>query len=250
LTQGEADDGDSRGARAIVIRGDQSPGGRRDPEPPEIVGGHVFCACELGVAPACQVEIAGALISEDGRENRVVPAEELERRVGEKPADESSARVVEAIVMPVGAVHVAVRGMPAQHHEGLRIGHRQRTQQDRIHEAEDGCVGADSQGERQDRHRAERLVGGQNAQAVAQVLQKLFPECPGPRGACVLLYESDVSQFPAGGASRFFARQTLRPALAGFLIQVELELLPKLGFLPPAPEQPPQFAKERCHCPS
>ena len=124
LTQAEADDGDGRSACAIVIRDDQSPGGRRNPEPAEIVGGHVFGSCELGLASVCQVEIAGALVSEHGRENCVALAEQLECRVGEKPADESPVGVVEAIVMPVGAVHVAARGMPAQHHQRLRIGHR------------------------------------------------------------------------------------------------------------------------------
>ena len=83
LTQGEADDGDGRSARAIVIRRDQSPGGRRNPEPAEIVAGHVFCFCELGLAPECQVEVAGALISEDAREHRVVLADQFEGRVGE-----------------------------------------------------------------------------------------------------------------------------------------------------------------------
>ena len=47
LTQGEADDGDGRSARAIVIRRDQPPGGRRNPEPAEIVARHVF-----GILPA------------------------------------------------------------------------------------------------------------------------------------------------------------------------------------------------------
>ena len=52
-------------------------------------------------------------------------------------------------------------------------------------------------------------------------------------GARVLLYEGDVSQFPAGRAPRFFAGQTLRLALAGLLFQVELEFLLKFGFLEP-----------------
>jgi DNA invertase Pin-like site-specific DNA recombinase len=49
-------------------------------------------------------------------------------------------------------------------------------------------LGPDSQGERQDRHGTESLVGGNRAQAVAHVLRKLFRECPGPCRARVLLY--------------------------------------------------------------
>src|SRR5439155_8437570 len=100
----EADDGDGRSARAIVVRRDQSPGGRRNPETAEIVGGHVFGSCELGLAPECQVEVAGALISEHGRENRAVLAEQLECRVGEETADESPIGIVVAIVMPIRTV--------------------------------------------------------------------------------------------------------------------------------------------------
>jgi hypothetical protein len=31
---------------------------------------------------------------------------------------------------------------------------------------------------------------------------------------------------------------------------VELQLLPEFSFLVGPPHQPPEFAKERCHCPS
>ena len=104
LAQGEADDGGARSAGAIVIRADQPPGGRRNPEPAEIVARHVFRSCELGLASDCEVQVAGALIPEDDRENRVVLAEQLECGVGEEPADESSVGVGKTIVVPVRAV--------------------------------------------------------------------------------------------------------------------------------------------------
>jgi hypothetical protein len=81
-------------------------------------------------------------------------------------------------------------------------------------------------------------------------LRELFRECPGPGGAGVFLYERHVSQFPAGRASRFFASQALGLAIAGFLFQVELEFLLELGFPVRTPQEPTQFSKERCHCPS
>jgi hypothetical protein len=53
----------------------------------------------------------------------------------------------------------------------------------------------------------------------------------------VFLYERHVSQFKAGCASRFFAGQTLRLALAGFLFQVEPQFLLDLGFFVRPPHQ-------------
>ena len=57
-------------------------------------------------------------------------------------------------------------------HETIRIFVGQRAQQDRVDDAKDGGVGADAEGERDDRHGREAGVLRQHAQAVSHVLKK------------------------------------------------------------------------------
>src|SRR5204863_1078151 len=87
VAHGEADDGGTRNAFAIVIRADQPSCGGWNSKPAEIIAGHVFRACEPGLVSEDEVQLAGALIPEDNREDRIAPAEQLERRVGEESAD-------------------------------------------------------------------------------------------------------------------------------------------------------------------
>ncbi len=51
---------------------------------------------------------------------------------------------------------------------GVVVG--QRFQQDAIHEAEDGDVGADANGQREDRHQRKAAAVGQRACGIAQIL--------------------------------------------------------------------------------
>ena len=51
-----------------------------------------------------------------------------------------------------------------QHHQLLRIPDRQLPQHDLIHQGEDGGVGADAQGEREDRDRGEQRASADRAQ--------------------------------------------------------------------------------------
>jgi len=61
-----------------------------------------------------------------------------------------------------------------QHHDLTGTWVRQRTQQDRVHHAEDGSVGADAQGQRDDGHNRERRTVAQHAEPVADVLPDGF----------------------------------------------------------------------------
>jgi hypothetical protein len=52
------------------------------------------------------------------------------------------------------------------------VGISERTQQDRIHHTENGCVRPDPERERQDRNGGEASVLGQHANAVPKVLEE------------------------------------------------------------------------------
>jgi hypothetical protein len=67
--------------------------------------------------------------------------------------------------------HVAahVRTLLVQHHQLFGLPDRQLSQQNLIEKGEDGCVGADSEGERQNRDRREERVANEPAQSKPQV---------------------------------------------------------------------------------
>ena len=78
----------------------------------------------------------------------------------------------------------AARRRVGQHHELVRVAHRQRAHEHTVEQAEDGGVGANPEGEREHGHRREPRVGEENAQRVTQVLLH------------------DVSMLPKGGGAR------------------------------------------------
>ncbi len=82
--------------------------------------------------------------------------------------------------MPVHAVDFVFSGLETENRQPLRMVHRQRPQQDGIHEAENGRIGADSERERKNRQRAEAFVGCHVAHCIAQVLRELFGQLPSP----------------------------------------------------------------------
>ena len=192
----------------------------------------------------------GALIPKHYREHRVVLSEHLKCGVGEEPADESPVGVGKAVVVAIRAVHLPLWGTPAEDHERLRLGYRQRTQKDRIHEAEDCRVGPDSQGQRQDRHRAEGFVGGHRAQAVAEVLRQLLEQNPRPQGARVFPQQRDVAQVAASGPSGLVFRKPVGLPFTRFFRQMEPQLLAELVFLAPPLGPPRELPKERGQGPS
>ena len=94
------------------------------------------------------------------------------------------------------AAHSAVCRHP---HELLRIAKGQGPQQDRVHDAEDGDVGADAQ--RQDQHgdRRKSPVASQRAQRVPQVLQQHIEHRQSARFAMLLLRLRDAAEAHQGG---------------------------------------------------
>jgi hypothetical protein len=240
---------DRHGGRpgAIVVWSEQSSRCRQQTETAEVVPRHVLPLDDPGLIVDDKVEVARTLVSEDRRECGRIALEELERRVREDPADPSAVWVHVVDVVLVRAVHLALVRVPGQRDECLRVAHRQRAHQQRVHEAEDRRVRADAERQREDREKAERLVGDEHAHAVAQVLPELLDERPRPRRARVLAHDREVAEVASSGAASVVEGKTVGDALVGFLVEMELQFFLELGVLPATASQPAQFAQERVH---
>ncbi len=67
-----------------------------------------------------------------------------------------------------------------ERHDAIRIGDGERTEQQRVHDAEDGGVGADAQGKRRDGDGGEGGRAPQRAHGVAHVLRERLNQGPRP----------------------------------------------------------------------
>jgi hypothetical protein len=75
--------------------------------------------------------------------------------------------------LPVGVgEEPPVPGDRSHSREPVRVGIRQRLEQQRVDDAEDGGVGADADGERDDDHQRQRGGAPQSPDGVAEVLQE------------------------------------------------------------------------------
>ncbi len=77
--------------------------------------------------------------------------------------------------------------MPVEHDERLRVGHGERSEKDRIHEAIDGGVRSDAKCKGERGEAGEDPVLLHASEGVAEVLEELLPEIPGPHGSALLL---------------------------------------------------------------
>ena len=128
---------------------------RPDPEQIEIVAGDHLAVDQLGVAPHGEAEDGRGVDGEAGKAPGL-PGQVGEVRMGD--------------VLQVGAPLRRAED-PDQ---ALRLAHRERLQEDRLHHREDRRVGAD--GERQREHRAQGEAGPQSqaAEAVPKIPEQRF----------------------------------------------------------------------------
>ncbi len=150
LPQGVADHGHLVLAE-LILAGQERPAERGlDAEDVEVAGGYT-CTAQLNrLGPAGHRHVAAGLRGM-GVEDRVVslPVQEIQRR---------------------DAVPFTLRRLLEDPDDpfGLIVG--QRFQQDAVHEAENRHIGADANGQRQDRHQRKTPAVGQRACGVAQIL--------------------------------------------------------------------------------
>jgi hypothetical protein len=181
-----------RRAYPIVVRKYQAAGRGRNGQPAEIIAGDIFARSDLSLSLDRQVALLRRVISEQAGEDRLVLPEEFKGAERENAAAQSRLAIlprtpIHPMHHMIGADPLALPAVPVQQCQGFGIGHRQRAEQDRIHEAVDRGVGADAQRQREHGQRSECAVVDHRAQPVAKILRKFFKECPGPRGACALL---------------------------------------------------------------
>src|SRR5579871_4224581 len=84
-----------------------------------------------------------------------------------------------------------------QHDQRFRILHRERPQQDGVHETVDGGVRADAECKRYDREQGKQPVGSHGPKGVAQVLSQLLEPGPDPNLTAGFDHSSSVPEFAA-----------------------------------------------------
>ena len=92
----------------------------------------------------------------------------------------------------------------AEQDELLRLLDGKIAEQDCVEKAEDGGVGADAEGEREQGDGGERRTAKQRAQAVGDILQKTFKPAPTPGEMTLLAEESGIAEGAMGDAAGFF----------------------------------------------
>src|SRR5215472_2781764 len=125
-----------------------SPQGGHDAQRTEKIGRHRHCLDPLHRVAADQHPVGSAAVSDGGYKRSAMLLPELEFRHGE-------------LTLGPGLLDT---------HEPASVGIRKRVQQDRMYNAVDGSVGADSKRKRKYRDDRECRAPTQGAQGVAQVL--------------------------------------------------------------------------------
>ncbi len=126
-------------------------------------------------------------------------------------------------------------GRPQVHH-ALRIGYRQRTQQHRVHYAEDGGVGADAERERQHRGKRESRAVPQRPPSESHIAQKFFESHPAALHVEALLCGADAAEFPPGLPLGLFLSQSLVAKVIGLQFKMRLDLCGEIVCAALAPE--------------
>src|SRR5678815_4819828 len=136
---------------------------------------------------------------------------------------------------------------PLDHDQRRWIRYWKRSQQDRIHEAVYGSIGADPQRERQGGQGSKHGVFEHTAEAIPHILRQLLEEDPRPQRACVFAQKRSVAQVAPRSPSGLFCGHSAGLAFLHLLLHMELELFVKQLLLSPALQPPLEFAKEGNH---
>ncbi len=140
-----------------------------DAEDAEEIAADPQAVGEVALAARRQIEAARA-ISQGSRKSLLVIAHLFPDRVGEGDGQWAGAA-------RIGRAHL---------HKALGILHRQRTQHDRVEDAEYRRVCAYAERQRDNRGGGKAGIGAQHSQSVTAVLNECFEERPDPHGAAGL----------------------------------------------------------------
>ncbi len=112
-------------------------------------------------------------------------------------------------------------------------GIRKRSQQRRVDEGEDGCVGADPEREGQRGDGCKSGTLAQGSQGIAKVLRETLEDGPAPDGASVFFQHSHVPENPPRGVTRFFRRKAGLLLLLGFGLEMGAQFTIEVLLAPP-----------------
>ena len=195
-----------RPPRPVVLDGEQAADGGRDAQDLEEPTRHELTDGRFAEAVDAQRDALHAAAGQHATDQRPLDFEPAQDGVGE--ADAAAARLV------------AVR----QRHQAVRPRHRQRRQQQAMHQAEDRAVGADADSQCDHDDRRERRGPSTQAQGVRQVAAEIAQ--PRPPATVLALFDHliDAAEREAGPAARFLGRQAVRHPLTDQRREVVLQL--------------------------
>ena len=131
---------------------------------------------------------------------------------------------------------------PSQHDQLRGLFDRQRAQHHRINQAENGCVGANSQRERKNSNSGEARRITQHAQAVADVLPQFLDPGDSPHVTRIFLHSHHVPEFTHRRIARFFRSHPALDVVLRFslnvLANVSIELF---QYSPASPHDAPSL---------
>ncbi len=135
------------------------------------------------------------------------------------------------------AFHLRPLDIAPQFDQAGRRGIRERAEDDGIDDAENGGVGANAEGQGENRHEGECGAVTQGSHRVAQVLPQGFEPVKRPHLSTGLLPQGGVAELVSGGAGGIFESHTGLAVPAGAGGEMEFEFLFQLAIEAAAQEQ-------------
>ena len=156
------------------------------------------------------------------------------RQVDRTPTSKTCHAVEEAGVLAPVAEVGAGDGSPDQRlvrpefrdvNQTVRVAVGQRLQEHGVHGAEDRCVRADAEGQRQDGNRRKARSLDKHPQAVARVLNEGFYEVYAPSVAALFLHLIEAAEFEAGTPRGLLTREPRLDIFLDLVLDMSVQLL-------------------------
>src|SRR4029077_17619433 len=227
LPESVAQDDYLAGAGLIVIGTEAAPEHRIHPQNIEEICGHIASSGGLRDVVGGQIEIAATVGGESVEDLGV--SRKLRRVGGSKHARVNSS--VYAAIFP----HT---------HELIEVAKIVRMKQQRVDHAEDGSVGANPQGQRENRHDCKTRTFAELTQSEAKILAQVLDQAHAASMTAIFLDLFDTTKGKASAAEGLFPRVTGPYELLDFAIEVEAELFMQLVFRSAASEKSAQPESE------
>src|ERR1035438_6347635 len=212
-------------AGALILRSQQTPAERPDAQHAKELAAYQNLVEVPHLAATADVALVRAP-GECPREGLLFVSDQLPER-----ARQLSILLIHA--------HAAVTAYDFHFGEFLRVLDRQAAQADGVEQLKNGCVGADSQRQRDDSHGRESGTQARRAQAVAQILPGALQPGNGVHAVNLLSHQSGIAKLAARGRGSLGGRHAARDVVGGFGFQIRRDLA-RTFFVPPPPlEEPP-----------